>query len=306
MTTTHVPVLLQETIAALEITSGADVIDATLGSGGHAEAILRVNAPDGRLLGLDVDPEALNRAAQRLKPFHDRVTLVRSSYDRLLTVAQGAGMTGVDAVLFDLGLSSDQLARRDRGFSFLGDGPLDMRFDPSQELTAADLVNNLTVEELANLIYRYGEERFSWRIARAIVAARPLRTTRELAETVARAVGKRRERLHPATRTFQALRIAVNDELTVLERALPQAVTLLRPGGRLVVISFHSLEDRIVKRFFRQEARDCICPPDVPACICDHRATLRIVTRKPVRPGPAEIISNPRSRSARLRVAERI
>jgi 16S rRNA (cytosine1402-N4)-methyltransferase len=208
--------------------------------------------------------------------------------------------------LFDLGLSSLQLADPARGFSFMGDGPLDMRYDPTGEgVTAATLVNQLPPEELEKLLIRYGEEGRARRIAEAIVAARPLYTTAELARVIERAVG-RRGRIHPATRTFQALRIAVNNELAALEVALPQAAELLRPGGRLVVISFHSLEDRVVKQFLRRESRDCICPPETPVCTCRHKATLRLVTRKPIVPTAGEVADNPRARSARMRVAERV
>ncbi|MEA3459616.1 MAG: 16S rRNA (cytosine(1402)-N(4))-methyltransferase RsmH, partial [Chloroflexota bacterium] len=206
---------------------------------------------------------------------------------------------------FDLGLSSMQLAMAERGFSFQRDGPLDMRFDSRCGGTAADLVNRLSVEELADILHRYGEERRAWRIAKAIAAQRPLRTTRELATLVERVVGHG-GRIHPATRTFQALRIAVNGELKALEEALPQTLNLLASGGRLVVISFHSLEDRLVKRFMQRESRDCICPPDIPVCICDHKASLRIVTKKPIRPSREEVERNPRSRSAKLRIASRI
>ncbi|HHS98308.1 MAG TPA: 16S rRNA (cytosine(1402)-N(4))-methyltransferase RsmH [Chloroflexi bacterium] len=301
----HIPVLLQATLSFLQVRSGGTYIDATVGGGGHAEAILAASAPDGRLLGLDLDPHALEVAGRRLARFGGRVTLRRGSFARLTALA--ADFAPADGVLFDLGLSSLQLADSSRGFSFSREGPLDMRLDPDAGgPTAADLVNDLSVEELAQILYRYGEERQARRIAEAIAAARPLETTAQLAAVVERAVGGRRGRIHPATRTFQALRIAVNDELSVLQVALPQAVDLLRPGGRLVVISFHSLEDRIVKRFFRQESRDCICPPEVPVCICDHRARLRVLTRKPVRPEPDEVSRNPRARSARLRAAERL
>jgi 16S rRNA (cytosine1402-N4)-methyltransferase len=221
-------------------------------------------------------------------------------------VAAAHDFVPVDGILLDLGLSSLQLADADRGFSFLVDGPLDMRFDTiSSDRTAADLVNHLSSEELADILYRYGEERQSRRIARAIVEARPLRTTRELVGVIEQAVGRRRGRLHPATLVFQALRIAVNEELIALESALPQAVDLLSPGGRLVVIAFHSLEDRIVKRFMRRESQDCICPPELPMCTCDHEATLSVITRKPIKPTDEEMRGNPRSRSARLRIAER-
>lgn len=252
----HVPVLLQQVLAFLEVRPGGTYVDGTVGGGGHAEAVLVSSTPDGRLLGLDRDPAALEAAGQRLAPFGERVTLRHGSFARLSALAEGFRLA--DGVLLDLGLSSLQLADPARGFAFSREGPLDMRFDPTEECsTAADLVNSLSVKELAILLYRYGEEPQARRIAEAIVAARPLRTTLQLARVVEDAT-KRRERIHPATRTFQALRIAVNRELEALEAALPQALDLLRPGGRLVVISFHSLEDRIVKRFLRQEARDCI------------------------------------------------
>ncbi len=301
----HVPVLYEETLTGLQVRPGGVYVDATLGAAGHALGILRASAPDGRLLGLDADPEAVAFARQVLQPFGERLTLRTANFRRLAAVARSAGFDRVDGVLLDLGLSSRQLAAAERGFAFQREGPLDMRLDPRRGTTAADLVNDLPEADLADLIRRYGEERHARRIARAIVAARPLTTTAELAQVVARAVG-RRGRIHPATRTFQALRIAVNDELGALAEALPQALDLLAGGGRLAVIAFHSLEDRLVKRFFRQESRDCICPPEAPVCTCGHRAGLRIVTRKPIRPTPEEVARNPRSRSARLRIAERL
>jgi 16S rRNA (cytosine1402-N4)-methyltransferase len=232
--------------------------------------------------------------------------LVHGSFTRLAEIAEAYGFIPADGVLFDLGLSSLQLADPSRGFAFMADGPLDMRFDPTMDgPTAATLVNRLSPEEIAALLYRYGEERHARRIAEAIVAARPLHTTRELAAVVKQVAG-RRGRIHPATRTFQALRIAVNEEIDALEAALPQAVEILAVGGRLAAISFHSLEDRVVKRFLRRESRDCICPPELPMCTCDHRATVRSITRKPIWPAADEVAANPRARSARLRVAERI
>ena len=309
----HVPVLYDAVLTHLALGPGDDVIDGTLGGGGHAAGLLQAIAPDGRLLGLDRDPEALARARKRLAPFGGRAVLVHSSFRDLECVAHRHHFLPADGVLLDLGLSSYQLSAPERGFSFLQDGPLDMRFDPSQELSASDLVNELPTAELADILYRYGEERQSRRIARAIVAARPLETTRELAEVIAREVGgsgarqgRRRGRIHPATRSFQALRIAVNDELGALEAVLPQAVELLRSGGRMAVISFHSLEDRMVKQFLRHQARDCVCPPQQPVCTCQHQATLRLVTRRPVRSDETEVAHNPRARSARLRVAEKL
>ncbi len=305
--TSHIPVLLDEVLKGLNLHPGQRYIDGTLGAGGHAEAILQAIAPDGQVLGLDADPVALNSARQRLAPYNDRVHLVNANFSQLATIAHSYDFVPVHGILLDLGLSSMQLGDAERGFSFQNEGPLDMRYDPSGPITAADLVNNLSQSELADLLYRFGEERRSRSIARAIVAARPVRSTRELADLVARAVGGRRgARIHPATRTFQALRIAVNDELETLSSALSEATTILVPGGRLAVISFHSLEDRIVKNFFVQESKDCICPPEQLICTCGHRATLRIITRKPIIASSDEISVNPRARSAKLRVAERM
>lgn len=302
-TPTHIPVLLQAVLSFLQVRPGGVYIDGTVGGGGHATAILEASAPDGRLLGIDRDPAALEVARERLAPYGARGILRHGSFAELSRLAED--FTPADGVLLDLGLSSLQLADPERGFSFSQDGPLDMRFDPTEGgLTAADLVNTLSLKELTDVLYRYGEEKQARRIAAAIVAARPIYRTSELAELIERTVG-RRERIHPATRTFQALRIAVNRELEMLEAALPQALDLLRLGGRLVIISFHSLEDRIVKQFLHRESRDCICPPEVPICVCDHRARVRVLTPKPIRPDAAEVEVNPRARSARLRSAER-
>jgi 16S rRNA (cytosine1402-N4)-methyltransferase len=256
-------------------------------------------------LGLDADPEAISYAQQVLHRYGDRVVLHTANFRQIGAVAHTLGFGEVDGVLMDLGLSSRQLSQASRGFSFSQEGPLDMRIDRRHGRPAAELVNRLPEAELADLFWRLGEERHSRRIARAIVAGRPVTTTRQLADLVSRTVG-RRQRIHPATRVFQALRIAVNDELGALSEALPQARDLLRPGGRMVVIAFHSLEDRLVKRFFLEEARDCICPAESVVCVCQHEATLKVLTRKPIRPTEAEIAGNPPSRSARLRVAERL
>jgi 16S rRNA (cytosine1402-N4)-methyltransferase len=311
----HTPVMLSQVIAGLNLRPGATCIDATLGGGGHAAALLQATGPAGRLLGLDADPEAIERVKLRLAADAHRVTLIQANFRELGAVVRSRsaaeGFTAVDAILLDLGISSYQLSGPARGFSFLAAGPLDMRMDPACDLTAAEIVNEWSQEDLANVIYRYGEETHSRRIARAIVAARPLRTTAELADVVAGSRGGRaeRSRIHPATKTFQALRIAVNDELGALEAVLPQAVELLTAGGRVAVITFHSLEDRIVKQFMQREARDCICPPELPLvglCRCGHHATVRIITGKPIPPDEGEIIANPRSRSAKLRIAERL
>ena len=300
----HIPVLYKEVLAGLQPQPGGCYIDATLGAGGHAAGILTASAPDGRLLGLDADPEAVAFARQILRPFGERAILKAANFRQMEAVARKLGFGQVDGILMDLGLSSRQLMDPERGFSFSQDGPLDMRMDPGQTRTAADLVNHLSQSDLADLIWRYGEERHSRRIARAIVAARPVTTTKQLADLVERTVG-RRESIHPATRTFQALRIVVNDELESLSQAMLQARDLLRPHGRLAIIAFHSLEDRLVKRFYQLESKDCICPPEIPICVCEHRATLRALTSKPVRPTAEEVAQNPRSRSARLRIAER-
>lgn len=305
--TPHVPVLLAEVLEALQPQHkpSGRFIDGTLGAGGHAAALLSA-APHARLLGIDRDPSAIALAQKRLAAFADRVILAHANYDQMQALAAQHAFAPVDGILLDLGFSSMQVDDPERGFSFHSDALLDMRYDPqSDALTAADLLNTLSVQALADLLYTYGEERESRRIARAIVAARPLYSARQLAELIERVL-PRREKIHPATRTFQALRIAVNDELGALERALPQTLNLLRQGGRVAIISFHSLEDRIVKHFFARESTDCLCPPRQPCCTCGHRATLRLVTRKPITPTEAEIAANPRSRSAKLRVAERL
>ncbi len=301
----HLPVLLHEVLEWLQPVTRGCYIDATLGLGGHAAAILRASAPDGRLLGLDADPQALAIAGRTLAEFGSRVVLAQGRHTELANLARAHGFGAAQGVLFDLGVSSLQLDDAARGFSFREDGPLDMRMGPDGALTADEIVNTWPEGELSRILFEYGEERFARRVARAICAARPLHGTRALADLVARAVPTV-QRIHPATRTFQALRIAVNDELGSLMAALPQAAALLAPGGRLVTIAFHSLEDRIAKQYLAREARDCICPPGLPACVCGHHATLAPLTRKPVRPGEQEIAANPRSRSARLRAAARL
>jgi 16S rRNA (cytosine1402-N4)-methyltransferase len=302
----HQPVLPAETIAALAPRAGGLYLDGTVGLGGHAELLLRASTPDGRLVGLDRDQQALAEARGRLSRFGDRATLVHASYAEASAVLHDLGIAQVDGLLLDLGVSSLQLDDAARGFSFRHDAPLDMRFDPSAGNSAADLVNSADEAALADILWRYGEERFSRRIARAIVRARPLRTTGELAGLVEHAVPGPRGRTSPATRTFQALRIAVNGELDALESLLAQAAALLRPDGRLAIISFHSLEDRIVKQFIDRESRDCVCPPRLPVCLCGHKASFKAVLRGGVQPSESEIAANPRARSARLRAAERL
>jgi 16S rRNA (cytosine1402-N4)-methyltransferase len=302
----HIPVLYKDVLSALHVTAGSRHIDGTLGAGGHAAGILEASAPDGQLLGLDRDPSALAEASRRLIRYAARAQLRHGSFADIRLHAAAIGWDLVDGVLLDLGVSSMQLEDPGRGFSFRADGPLDMRFDPGQSITADELVNTLEEEALAHLIRRYGEEPQAGRIARAIAARRPIHSTKLLADVVAGAVRSKRPGLHPATQTFQALRIAVNDELQAVEQGLTQAASLLLPGGRLVVIAFHSLEDRLVKTFLRRESQDCLCPPEQPVCTCGHQARLRLVTRKAVKPSAEEIASNLRSRSARLRSAERL
>ena len=302
----HEPVLYKEIIHALQPRRGGRYVDGTLGAGGHARGILEASVPDGQLLGLDVDPQALALARKTLAPYEQRIHLVQASYTSLSDRLARLGWDEVDGIVLDLGASSMQFDTAERGFSFLHDAPLDMRFGPSMRKTAADLVNELTERELADLIYRYGEERDSRKIARAIVKARPLHTTRELVTVIETVSPRRGDRIHPATRTFQALRIAVNEELASIEAVLPQAVTSLRSGGRLAVISFHSLEDRIVKDFFREQSRDLINPPYEQIYPEERKATLKEVNRKPITPSDEEVKSNPRARSAKLRIVEKL
>ena len=306
VTPSHISVLLQEVIEALQVQPGGHYIDCTLGGGGHAAAILEHSSPSGRLLGIDADPEALTITRTRLRAYNGSTLLVNENFANLQVICIKYDFLPVHGILLDLGLSSLQLNSPSRGFSFQHDGPLDMRFSPNQEIAAADIINTSSESELAHLIKTYGEERYSRRIAHHIVEKRPLKSTLQLARVIEQAIGGRRGRIHTATRTFQALRIAVNHELEHLELALRQAVNLLVPEGRLVVISYHSLEDRIVKQFMRRETKGCLCPPDTPTCVCGHAASLRLVRRKVITPSPSEVKRNPRSHSAKLRVAERI
>ncbi len=301
----HIPVLFDEVLELLAPPVNGRFIDGTVGAGGHSAGILEASAPHGRVLAFDKDAEAIAFAKKKLTDYGNRVTFINNSYAEMGEVAPALGFGQVDGILLDLGLSSRQLDNGLRGFSFMQEGPLDMRFDTSQGETAADLINNLSEDALVNIIWRYGEERQSRRMAKLIVAERPLHTTTELATLISQKF-RRKSRIHPATKLFQALRIAVNQELETVEKGVETAVDLLKPGGRLAVISFHSLEDRIVKNMFRDLSRDCICPPEQPICTCDTKAKLRLVTRKVTKATTAEITANSRSRSARLRVAERL
>ena len=306
MNTPHRSVLYQEIIHALQPRSGGRYVDGTLGAGGHARGIMEASAPDGTLLGLDLDPQAIAIARRILAPYEHRIHLAQASYTSLSDQLAKLGWDAVDGIMLDLGASSMQFDTPERGFSFLQDAPLDMRFGPHVKQSAADLVNELTERELADLIYEFGEERDSRKIARAIVEARPLHTTRELVAAIEQVSPRRGDRVHPATRTFQALRIAVNQELTSIDSVLPQAVRALKSGGRLAVISFHSLEDRIVKDFFREQSRDLVNPPYEQIYEVERKATLKEVNRKPITPSEDEITNNPRARSAKLRIAEKL
>ncbi len=307
--TYHTPVLLKEVVAQLQPRSGGLYVDGTVGGGGHAEGILRVCGPDGRLIGLDWDEEAILRSRERLKEFGARVELVRASYVELEKVLMSVGMTTVDAVLFDLGVSSRQFDEPTRGFSFQREGPLDMRMSQQIVASARDIVRSASVEQLVRIFAEYGEERRAAAIARRIVREREqvgITTTTQLAQLVERVLGPKRGPTHPATRVFQALRIVVNDELGNLRSGLAAAMRVLKSGGRVAVISFHSLEDRIVKQFFVEHSTACVCPPDFPKCVCGRTQSLRVITRKPITASAEEVNLNPRARSAKLRVAERI
>lgn len=302
----HIPVLVQEVVEGLRLREGDQVVDCTVGLGGHAAAILERILPSGKLLGIDADPEAIRISKDRLNRYAEAVILVNDNFVNLKRICERYHFHPVDGILFDLGVSSLQLDAAERGFSFQLDASLDMRFDPRQELTASYIVNNFPEHELARLIAEYGEEHRSREIARKIVQNRPVTSTLQLARLVEQVLGPKHGKIHPATRTFMALRIAVNNELRNLEWALEQTTSLLRPGGRLAVISYHSLEDRIVKQFMRRSASNCLCPPGTAICCCGHVPTLKIISRKVIRPSSLEIKSNPRSRSSKLRIAERL
>ena len=299
--------MVAETLEALSVQSVGVYLDATVGEGGHSAAILEASAPTGRVLGIDLDPRSLDSAAQRLQHFGQRFVSSAGNYGNMVDLAHSLAVNQVDGVLMDLGFSSRQVGTKGYGFSFRSDGPLDMRYDPAGRLTAAEVVNNYAEQELARVIYEYGEEPRSRQITRRIVGSRPVQSTAQLATLVASVTSPRRSRrIHPATRTFQAIRIEVNDELGNLALGLEAAILLLAHMGRLVVISYHSLEDRAVKIFMQRQSARCICPPEVPVCVCGHQPTLKLVHRKIIKPSAREIQENPRSRSAKLRVAYRL
>ena len=306
----HISVLPRETIDSLNIRPDGIYVDGTLGGGGHPSLVAAKLGEGGRLIGIDQDADAIRAAGERLKPFGDKVTVVRDNYVNLPTVLDNLGIPRADGIYLDLGVSSYQLDNAERGFSYMEDAPLDMRMDRRSARTAANLVNEESEAELARIIRVYGEDRFSNQIARRIVetrAKKPIETTGELAALVKRVIPMRLQKTggHPAMRTFQALRIALNGELTVLEQAIDEMILRLQPGGRLSIITFHSLEDRIVKEGFRRNASPCTCPPDFPICICGKKSRGRVVTGKPIVPTAEEVAANPRSRSAKLRVFER-
>lgn len=308
---THRPVLLDECIQGLNIRPDGIYLDGTLGRAGHSREIAARLTGPGRLICVDRDDAALKAAETRLAPWMDRVTLVHSNFDRVDEILDGLGISGVDGMLFDLGVSSPQLDDGSRGFSYMADAPLDMRMDRSGGITAWDVVNNWSQEELKRILFQYGEERYAPQIAGAIVRCRQekeIATTLELVDVIKSAMPARalKEKQHPAKRSFQAVRIAVNDELSSVERMLERAVPRLKPQGRLAVITFHSLEDRIVKTGLAQFARGCTCPPDFPVCVCGKTPDVRLVNKKPILPSQQELEENPRARSAKLRVAEKL
>ena len=304
--TAHKPVLYQEIIHALQPRSGGRYVDGTLGAGGHARGILEACAPDGQLLGLDVDPQALAIARETLAPYEGRAHLVQASHITLSEQLASLNWNGIDGIVLDLGASSMQFDNAERGFSFMQDGPLDMRFGPHLTMSAADIINSYDERELADIIFKYGEDRDSRKIARAIVQARPLHTTGELVAVIEKASPRRGDKIHPATQTFQALRIVVNEELAAVEITLPQAVAALKSGGRCAVISFHSLEDRIVKDYFREQSKDLVNPPYERIYEVERKAVVKLVNRKPILPTEEEMRDNPRARSAKLRVVEKL
>ncbi len=302
----HVPVLCEEIVNYLKPQSCGKYVDGTLGGGGHARSILSASQPDGMLLGLDVDAYAISKSSDYLEGFGERLTIMKSSYVEMDRCIDKLGWEKVNGIILDLGLSSLQLSQPERGFAFSTSGPLDMRFDLAGKLMAGDIVNSWSQTQIANILYEYGDERQSRRIAKALIDSRPIKDTMHLANIVLECKRGKKTRRHPATKTFQALRIAVNKELANIANVLPKAIDILAPGGRLAVIAFHSLEDRLVKRFFKKESQDCICPPEQISCVCRHEASVLLLNRRPIRPTQFEINNNRRSRSAVLRIVEKL
>ena len=306
----HETVLKEEAVESLRIQPEGVYVDCTVGGAGHSQMIANKLSPSGTLIGLDQDQEAINIARERLQSAKCRVILIKTNFRQIKQVVGHLGLSKVDGILFDLGVSSPQFDHQNRGFSYQKDAPLDMRMDQTQSFSAYQLVNEWSEKEIADILFRYGEERFSRRIARQIVLARkkqPIRTTFQLVELIKQAIpaSARRTGSHPARRSFQAIRIAVNDELNVLQQTLQDALDLLKKHGRMCVITFHSLEDRICKQFFLEHATSCICPPEIPVCVCNHQPLLRLITKKPIVPTKEEIKRNRRARSAKLRVIEK-
>tara|TARA_Y100001936_G_scaffold76903_1_gene75388 strand:+ start:26373 stop:27275 length:903 start_codon:yes stop_codon:yes gene_type:complete len=300
-------VLTNEVIKGLNITPGGRYIDATLGEGGHSTNILIKSDPGGQVLGIDADHEAVSVAQKRVNYSSDKFLAVNDNFKNIRSIAMKYNFSPVHGILFDLGVSSLQLDAESRGFSFRRADPLDMRFSYNQNLSASQIINNYDENELANLIFYFGEEKKSRKIAKTIVRNRPIKSSLELAELICEVIPrKKNQKINPATKTFQAIRIAVNDELSALETALNESLTVIGEGGRIAVISYHSLEDRIVKNFFKKQSSECICPPRSPVCICKHEKTIKIISKKPIIPSTNEVNNNPRSRSAKLRIAERI
>ena len=302
----HLSVLYQESINLLQPKNHGRYVDGTLGAGGHAAGILDSSQPDGQLLGLDIDDQALQIAKTRLAEYGSRAIIKKDSYANLAEQLRTINWACADGILLDLGLSSMQLDTSDRGFSFMKDAPLDMRFNKDQKRTAAEIINTWSEKDLIKVLWEFGEEPKSRQIAARIMDQRPISTTHQLAALILGAYKGKRGKVHPATQTFQALRIAVNEELETLEKGLEEALKALCRGGRLAVISFHSLEDRMVKQLFQRESRDCICPPEQPVCVCGHKASVRLITKKAIIPSQEEVVKNPRARSAKLRVVEKL
>lgn len=307
----HVSVLLEESVNALNIKKDGIYVDATLGGGGHAALILGRLRGEGKLIGIDVDESAIEAAYDRLSEYKDKITIVNDNFSNIRDILATLNISCVDGVLMDLGVSSYQLDTMERGFSYKNDAPLDMRMNKDAKISAYEIVNNYSETELVNIIFKYGEERWAKRIAEFIVKHRkdkPIETTGELVDIIKKAIpaAARRNGPHPAKRTFQAIRIEVNNELGIIEQAIRDFVDFLNPGGRIAVITFHSLEDRIVKETYGFLSKGCECPPEFPVCICDKKAVVKIINKKPITPGEEEISSNPRSRSAKLRVIEKL